>query len=161
MFYCLSSVFWDSQPVAITSEFNSKLHPTISNVSILDSETIAYFIKQSKTDQETCGQNIYICNLPSQIQTYQALFSYFQLRNVFCSKKYLKLILAQSGLTWSNKKFDNNKFQTLIPDYIGVPITAAQKGLSQYQIQGPFKICTSFFNYIVYLGNRRLSFPVQ
>ncbi len=38
--------------IAITSKFNPKLHPTISDLSIIDSETIAYFIKQSKTDQK-------------------------------------------------------------------------------------------------------------
>ncbi len=67
--------------IAITSKFNPKLHPTISDLSIIDSETIAYFIKQSKTDQERKGHFIYIFNLPSPIQPYQALFSYFQIRN--------------------------------------------------------------------------------
>ncbi len=46
--------------IAITSKFNPKLHPTISDLSIIDSETIAYFIKQSKTDQERKGHFIYI-----------------------------------------------------------------------------------------------------
>ncbi len=104
--------------IAITSKFNPKRHPTISDLSILDSETIAYFIKQSKTDQERKGNYIYIFNLPSPIQPYRALFSYFQLRNAqaksaldplfandsnhpvtcFWFQKHLKLILTQSGL---------------------------------------------------------------
>ncbi len=105
--------------IAITSKFNPKLHPTISDLSIIDSETIAYFIKQSKTDQERKGHFIYIFNLPSPIQPYQALFSYFQLGNAqakstldplfvddsnhpvtrFWFQKHLKLIITQAGLS--------------------------------------------------------------
>ncbi len=104
--------------IAITSKFNPKLHPTISDLSIIDIETIAYFIKQSKTDQERKGHFIYIFNLPSPIQPYQALFSYFQIRNAqakstldplfvddsnhpvtrFWFQKHLKLIITQVGL---------------------------------------------------------------
>ena len=37
--------------LTITSSFNPKVHPTITDLSVLDNETISYFIKQSKTDQ--------------------------------------------------------------------------------------------------------------
>ncbi len=39
----------------------------------IDSETISFLIKQSKTDQARKGHFIYIFNLPSSIQPY-ALF---------------------------------------------------------------------------------------
>ncbi len=133
--------------IAITSKFNPKLHPTISDLSIIDSETIAYFIKQSKTDQERRGHFINIFNLPSPIQTYQALFSYFQLRNAqakstldplfvddsnhpvtrFWFQKYLKLIITQAGLPAGH--FSSHSFR------IEAATTEAQKGLSQNQIQ--------------------------
>ncbi len=133
--------------IAITSKFNPKLHPTISDLSIIDSETIAYFIKQSKTDQERKGHFVYIFNLLSPIQPYQALFSYFQIRNAqakstldplfvddsnhpvtrFWFQKHLKLIITQAGLPAEN--FSCHSFR------IGAATTAAQKGLSQNQIQ--------------------------
>ncbi len=133
--------------IAITSKFNPKLHPTISDLSIINSETIAYFIKQSKTDQERKGHFIYIFNLPSPIQPYQALFSYFQLRNTqakstldplfvddsnhpvtrFWFQKHLKLIITQAGLPAEN--FSSHSFR------IGAATTAAQKGPSQNQSQ--------------------------
>ncbi|XP_026138202.1 proline-rich protein 36-like [Carassius auratus] len=133
--------------IAITSKFNPKLHPTISDLCIRDNETIAYSIKHSKTDQERKGHYIYIFNLPSPIQPYQALVSYIQFRNAqsksaldplfvddsnhpvtrFWFQKHLKLILTQSGFHAEN--FSSHSFR------IGAATTAAQKGLSQNQIQ--------------------------
>ncbi|XP_073672411.1 uncharacterized protein, partial [Paramisgurnus dabryanus] len=133
--------------IAINSKFNPKIHPTISDLSILDSESIAYFIKQSKTDQEKKGHYIYIFNLPSPIQPYQALLSYLKLRNAqsksamdplfvddsnhpvtrFWFQKHLKQIIALSGLPVEH--FSSHSFR------IGAATTAAQKGLSQNQIQ--------------------------
>ncbi len=46
--------------LAITSKFDPKIHPTISDLSVLDGETISYLIKQSKTDQTKKGHFIYI-----------------------------------------------------------------------------------------------------
>ncbi|XP_073715760.1 uncharacterized protein [Misgurnus anguillicaudatus] len=133
--------------IAINSKFNPKIHPTISDLSILDSETIAYFIKQSKTDQEKKGHYIYIFNLPSPIQPYQSLLSYLKLRNAqsksaidplfvddsnhpvtrFWFQKHLKQIIALTGLPVEH--FSSHSFR------IGAATTAAQKGLSQNQIQ--------------------------
>lgn len=67
--------------LAITSNFSSKIHPTISDLSLVDDETISYFIKQSKTDQSKKGHFIYIFNLHSPIQPYQTLQSYLHFRN--------------------------------------------------------------------------------
>ncbi|XP_056121760.1 uncharacterized protein LOC130100357 [Rhinichthys klamathensis goyatoka] len=133
--------------LTITSNFNPKVHPTISDLSVLDNETISYFIKQSKTDQMKKGHFIYIFNLQSPIQPYQTLFAYSQFRNSqtkspsdplftddfnrpvtrFWFQKHLKSILLQANIPANN--FSSHSFR------IGAATTAAQKGLSQQQIQ--------------------------
>ncbi len=132
---------------AITSKFNPKIHPTISDLSVLDSETISFLIKQSKTDQARKGHFIYIFNLPSSIQPYQTVLAYIQSRNSqakspieplflddsnkpvtrFWFQKHLKSVLQQSGIPADN--YSSHSFR------IGAATSAAQKGLSKYQIQ--------------------------
>nr|XP_055059803.1 uncharacterized protein LOC129443324 [Misgurnus anguillicaudatus] len=67
--------------LTMTSNFNPNNHPTISDLSLLDNDTISYFIKQSKTDQTRKGHFIYIFNFPSPIQPYQTLLAYLHSRN--------------------------------------------------------------------------------
>ncbi|XP_073730829.1 uncharacterized protein [Misgurnus anguillicaudatus] len=67
--------------LAITSKFNPRNNPTISDLSVLDGETISFLIKQSKTDQTKKGHFIYIFNLPSPIHPYQSVQAYLQWRS--------------------------------------------------------------------------------
>ncbi|XP_016310485.1 uncharacterized protein LOC107664430 [Sinocyclocheilus anshuiensis] len=133
--------------LTITSSFNPNIHPTISDLAVLDDETISYFIKQSKTDQTKKGHFIFIFNLQSPILPYQALLAFVQLRKSqsklpsdplftddsnrpvtrFWFQKHLKSILLLSGTPADN--FSSHSFR------IGAATTAAQKGLSQQQIQ--------------------------
>ncbi|XP_065150157.1 uncharacterized protein [Paramisgurnus dabryanus] len=133
--------------LTITSNFNSNNHPTISDLSLLDNDTISYFIKQSKTDQTRKGHFIYIFNFPSPIQPYQTLLAYLHSRNSqarsasdplfiddsnrlvtrFWFQKHLKSVLLLSGIPADS--FSSHSF------CIGAATTAAQKGLSQQQIQ--------------------------
>ncbi len=66
--------------LAISSSFDPAIHPTISDLALLDNETISFFIKQSKTDQTKKGHLIYIFNLQTPIQPYQVLQAFLQLR---------------------------------------------------------------------------------
>ncbi len=66
--------------LAISSKFDPATNPTISDLTILDSETISFLSKQSKTDQVKKGHFVYIFNLPSPLQPYQAVREYFRLR---------------------------------------------------------------------------------
>ncbi len=59
-----------------SSKFDPAINPTISDLTILDSETISFLIKQSKTDQVKKGHFVYIFNLSSPIQPYQAVREY-------------------------------------------------------------------------------------
>ncbi|XP_056097256.1 uncharacterized protein LOC130076258 [Rhinichthys klamathensis goyatoka] len=133
--------------LAITSRFDPKIHPNISDLSVLDSETISFLIKQSKTDQTKKGHFIYIFNLSSPIQPFQTILAYLQLRNShakfhleplfiddsnkpvtrFWFQKHLKSVLQLSGIPAEN--FSSHSFR------IGAATSAAQKGLSQQQIQ--------------------------
>ncbi|XP_067225205.1 uncharacterized protein [Chanodichthys erythropterus] len=133
--------------IAITSKFDPKVHPTISDLSAINSETISYLIKQSKTDQAKKGHYIYIFNLSSPIQPYQTVLAYLKIRNAqakspleplfidasnkpatrFWFQKHLKSVLQQSGISAHN--FSSHSFR------IGAATSAAQKGLSQQQIQ--------------------------
>ncbi|KAL0148187.1 hypothetical protein M9458_056508 [Cirrhinus mrigala] len=133
--------------LAITSGFNPAIHPTISDLAVLDDETISYFIKQSKTGQTKKGHFIYIFNLQSPIQPFQAFLAFLQVRKSqsklpsdplftddfnrpatrFWFQKRLKSILLLSGTPADN--FFHHSFR------IGAATTAAQKGLSQQQIQ--------------------------
>ncbi len=74
MFLLAFFVFLRCSEIAITSKFNPKLHPTISDLSIIYSETIAYFIKQSKTDQERKGHFIYILTFHLQFKLIRLSF---------------------------------------------------------------------------------------
>ncbi len=66
--------------LTISSKFDPAINPTISDQTILDSETISFLIKQSKTDQVKKGHFVYIFNLSSPIQPYQAFREYLRLR---------------------------------------------------------------------------------
>ncbi|KAI2647038.1 Pro-Pol polyprotein [Labeo rohita] len=133
--------------LAITSGFNPAIHPTISDLEVLDDETISYFIKHSKTDQTKKGHFIYIFNLQSPIQPFQALLAFLHLRKSqsklpsdplftddfnrpatrFWFQKHLKSVLLLSGTPADN--FSSHSFRK------GAATTEAQKGLSQQQIQ--------------------------
>ncbi len=56
------SLFWflRCSELAISSKFDPATNPTISDLTILDSETISFLIKQSKTDQVKKGHFVYI-----------------------------------------------------------------------------------------------------
>ncbi|XP_056618189.1 uncharacterized protein LOC130432718 [Triplophysa dalaica] len=130
-----------------TSSFNPSVHPTISDLAVLDAETISFHIKQSKMDQFKRGHFIFIFNLQSPIQPYQTLLAYLHLRRSqakvpseplfiddsgrpasrFWFQNHLKSVLRQSGIP--EEHFSSHSFR------IGAATTAAQKGLSQQQIQ--------------------------
>ncbi len=133
--------------LAISSKFDPPTNPPISDLTILDSETISFLIKQSKTDQVKKGHFVYIFNLPSPIQPYQAVREYLRLR-IFQAKspleplfldhagkpasrtwfqKHLKAVLLSAGI--SARIFSCHSFR------IGAATSAAQKGLTKHQIQ--------------------------
>ncbi len=66
--------------LAISSSFDPAIHPTISDLVVLDDETISYTIKQSKTDQTKKGHFIYIFKLQSPLSPYQILLAFLHLR---------------------------------------------------------------------------------
>ncbi|XP_016355771.1 uncharacterized protein LOC107699110 [Sinocyclocheilus anshuiensis] len=135
--------------LTISSKFDPKINPNISDLTVLDSETISFLIKQSKTDQVKKGHFIYIFNLSSPIQPYQSIFEYLRLRNSqakfpheplflddskkpvtrFWFQKHLRSVLQLSGI--AAKNFSSHSFR------IGAATSAAQKGLSMQQIQLP------------------------
>ncbi len=133
--------------LAISSKFDPATNPTISDLTILDSETISFLIKQSKTDQVKRGHFVYIFNLPSPLQPYQAVREYLRLR-IFQARsplgplfldhagkpasrtwfqKHLKAVLLSAGI--SARNFSSHSFR------IGAATSAAQKGLTKHQIQ--------------------------
>ncbi len=129
------------------SKFDPAINPTISDLTILDSETISFLIKQSKTDQIKTGHFVYIFNLSSPIQPYQAVRKYLRLRisqaksplePLFLDhagnpvsrtwfRKQLKSVLLSAGISTTN--FSSHSFR------IGAATSAAQKGLTKHQIQ--------------------------
>ncbi|XP_056606144.1 uncharacterized protein LOC130424483, partial [Triplophysa dalaica] len=133
--------------ISTTSIFNPLTHPTVSDLSVVDSETMSFSIKQSKTDQTRRGHFIYIFNLHSPIQPYQTLLAYLHFRKSqttttsdplfvdesnrpatrFWFQKHLKAVLLLSGIPADH--FSGHSFR------IGAATTAAQKGLSHSQIQ--------------------------
>ncbi|XP_067308224.1 uncharacterized protein [Pseudorasbora parva] len=129
------------------STFNPANHATISDLKILNHDTIRFNIKQSKTDQLKRGHPVFIFNLPTPIQPYQSLAAFLSQRhsqtnsplaplfldenNYPASRHWfqrkLKTVLARSGI--SIKNFSSHSFR------IGAATTAAQKGLSETQIK--------------------------
>ncbi len=121
--------------------------PPYSDLTVLDSETISFLIKQSKTDQVKKGHLVYIFNLSSPIQPYQAVREYLHLRisqaksplePLFLDhagkpvsrtwfQKQLKSVLLLAGISAAN--FSSHSFR------IGAATSAAQKGLTKHQIQ--------------------------
>ncbi len=103
------SLFWflRCSELAISSKFDPATNPTISDLTILDSETISFLIKQRQTDQVKKGHLVYIFNLPSPLQPYQAVREYLRLR-IFQAKSPLEpLFLDHAGKpasrTWFQK----------------------------------------------------------
>ncbi len=130
-----------------SSKFDPAINPTISDLTVLDSETISFLIKQSKIDQVKKGHFVYIFNLSSPIQPYQAVREYLHLRisqaksplePLFLDhagkpvsrtwfQKQLKSVLLSAGISAAN--FSSHSFR------IGAATSAAQKGLTKHQIQ--------------------------
>ncbi len=107
MFILAFFVFLRCSELAISSKFDPATNPTISDLTILDSETISFLIKQSKKDQVKKGHFVYIFNLPSPLQPYQAVREYLRLR-IFQAKSPLEpLFLDHAGKpasrTWFQK----------------------------------------------------------
>ncbi len=136
--------FFGFSELTISSKFDPAINPIISHLTILDSETISFLIKQSKTDQVKKGHFVYIFNLSSPIQPYQAVREYLRLR-IFQAKspleplflvhagkpasrtwfqKHLKAVLLSAGI--SAKKMSSHSFR------IGAATSAAQKGLTKH-----------------------------
>jgi len=125
--------------LTITSNFNPNIHPTISDLQIVDNETISFFIKQSKTDRAKKGHFVYIFNLPTPIQPFHSLLNYLQYKRStlkspldplftddsnhpatrFWFQKHLKAVLTKSGI--SANQFSSHSFR------IGAATKAAQK----------------------------------
>ncbi len=130
-----------------SSKLDPAINPTISDLTILDSETISFLIKQSKTDQVKKGHFVYIFNLSLPIQPYQAIREYLRLRisqaksplePLFLDharypasrawfQKQLKSVLLSAGILAKN--VSSHSFR------IGAATSAAQKGLTKHQIQ--------------------------
>ncbi len=63
MFILAFFVFLRCSELAISSKFDPATNPTISDLTILDSETISFLIKQSKTDQIKKGHFVYTSSI--------------------------------------------------------------------------------------------------
>nr|XP_009304434.1 proline and serine-rich protein 1-like [Danio rerio] len=131
----------------VTSKFDPSIHPTIADLTLIDEETIAFLIKQSKTDQSRKGHYIYIFNIPSPTSPFQTLLAYTHYRKTlsaspldplfiddthhpvtrFWFQKHLKYVLTNSG--FPSESYSSHSFR------IGAATTAAHKGLSQQHIQ--------------------------
>lgn len=66
--------------LTITANFNPTIHPTISDLTWHDKETISFFIKQSKTDQTRKGHSIFIFSIPSPTHPFQTLLAFIHYR---------------------------------------------------------------------------------
>ncbi len=133
--------------LTISSKFDPAINPTISDLTILDSETISFLVKQVKQTKSKKGHFVYIFNLSSPIQPYQAVREYLRLRisqakspleplfldNTYKPasrawfQKHLRSVLLAAGI--SAKNFSSHSFR------IGAATSAAQKGLTKHQIQ--------------------------
>ena len=61
--------------------FNLLTHPRVRDLQILNSDTIRYFIKQSRTDQFKKGHSVFIFNIASPLLPFQTLANYLS----YCS----------------------------------------------------------------------------
>ncbi|XP_067218215.1 uncharacterized protein [Chanodichthys erythropterus] len=133
--------------ITTNSKFNPAIHPTFSDLQVLDTDTICFLLKCSKTDQLKNGNFIHIFNLPTPIQPYQSLSYFLAHRKVQISspldplfidennlpvtrhwfQKKLKYILTHSGI--QAHLYSSHSFR------IGAATTAAQKGLPDHQIK--------------------------
>ncbi len=121
MFILAFFVFLRCSELAISSKFDPATNPTISDLTILDSETISFLIKQSKTDQVKKGHFVYIFNLPSPLQPYQAIREYLRLR-IFQAKSPLEpLFLDHAGKPASRTWFQKHLKAVLLS--AGIPAT--------------------------------------
>nr|XP_055029343.1 uncharacterized protein LOC129418600 [Misgurnus anguillicaudatus] len=131
----------------VSATFDPNLHPTISDLAIIDDEAISFFIKHSKTDQMRKGHHVYIFKIQTPIQPYQVLKAYTSYRchqiksssdplfgdefnrpvTRFWFQKHLKQVLLTSG--FPPHEFSSHSFR------IGAATTAAQNGLPDSQIQ--------------------------
>ncbi|XP_067309065.1 uncharacterized protein [Pseudorasbora parva] len=129
------------------SKFNPTIHPTFSDLQVLDKDTIRFLIKRSKTDQFKNGHFIHIFNLPTPIQPYQSLSFFLAHREAQISSQLDPLFIDENNLPitrhWFHKKLKyiltNSGIQAHLYSShsfrIGAATTAAQKGLPDHQIK--------------------------
>ncbi len=130
-----------------SSKFDPAINPTISDLTVLDSETISFLIKQSKTDQVkkvilfTFSISRHLSNLTKAVREYLHLRisqAKSPLEPLFLDhagkpvsrtwfQKQLKSVLLLAGISAAN--FSSHSFR------IGAATSAAQKGLTKHQIQ--------------------------
>ncbi len=108
MFILAFFVFFRCAELTASSKFDPAINPTISDLTILDSETISFLIKQSKTDQVKKGHFVYIFNLSSPIQPYQAVREYLHLRISQAKSPLEPLFLDHAGNPVSRTWFQNS-----------------------------------------------------
>ncbi|XP_058606787.1 uncharacterized protein LOC131524061 [Onychostoma macrolepis] len=66
-------VFLRVSEFTTNSNFNPAIHPTFSDLQVVNHDIIRFNIKTSKTDQMKRGHSIFIFNLPTPIQPYQSI----------------------------------------------------------------------------------------
>ena len=136
-----------SEFTSSNTRFDPSLHPCLSDLSVLDSSTLIYTLKRSKTDQFGSSSPIYLFKLNSPLSPYEPLTRHLSIRQsqsaspsdpLFITESgsivtrtwfhhHLRLILTKAG--YAAKHFSGHSFR------IGAASTASRKGVPEHTIQ--------------------------
>ncbi len=90
------------------SNFNPAIHPTFSDLQVVNQDMIRFNIKTSKTDQLKHGQSIFIFNLPTPIQPYQSIVLFLLQRKSQITSPLDPLFIDDKNLPASRHWFQKN-----------------------------------------------------
>uniref|UniRef100_W5N939 Tyr recombinase domain-containing protein n=1 Tax=Lepisosteus oculatus TaxID=7918 RepID=W5N939_LEPOC len=133
-----------SEITASSTSFDPSSQPCLSDISILSSDTLTFYLKKSKTDQLGSGTLIYYFKLWSHISPYEPLSHYAHLRTsagalptdpllvnekgrIVTGSSHLQDVLLTAG--YPPEQFSGHSFRS------GAASSAARQGIPEYLIK--------------------------
>ncbi|KAE8281680.1 hypothetical protein D5F01_LYC20679 [Larimichthys crocea] len=130
-----------SEFAASTPLYDPSRHASLSDISVLSSDTLIYFLKRSKTNQSGQPQPVYLFRLNSPLSPYEPVLNYINSRLACQASPLDPLFISETGRvatrSWFHHHFRQILLRSGIPPEpysghsfrIGAASTASRRGI--------------------------------